>query len=220
MKQLFYGIGKSLGYFGYFGYFKNYCCWWYLLYLAVVLHACSAYKAHPGVANAGDYSNHYQSSLHSLNPHQSRPNTHPAVLQGVWPIKQVVQPWQGSADQERLQMVLQQYWGIPYSLGATGPDSLDCSSYVRHVYWHWKRVWLPRRAAWQMWEGAYVEPTALRMGDLLFFGTHCDSIEHVGIFLENNTFAHAAVSKGVSLATLNTYWQKKLCTQRRIIPLL
>ena len=50
----------------------------------------------------------------------------------------------------------------------------------------------------------------LRPGDLVFFNTSGRDISHVGVYLLNNKFVHAATSGGVMISDLNEkYWQPR-----------
>lgn len=57
-----------------------------------------------------------------------------------------------------------------------------------------------------------------RAGDLVFFkGGLFKTVNHVGIYLGNNKFVHAATKKGVSFATLDqTYYKERFVDVRRI----
>ncbi|MGC7094024.1 C40 family peptidase [Amycolatopsis lurida] len=71
--------------------------------------------------------------------------------------------------------------GKPYSYGATGPDSFDCSGLTKFV--HEKLgIELPRTSRDQRAAVATVDRSAMQPGDLIFFANSGGSVYHVGIF--------------------------------------
>ena len=59
----------------------------------------------------------------------------------------------------------------------------------------------------------------LQFGDLVFFNTTGRSPSHVGIYLEDDLFAHASVTYGVTISSLeSTYYRKRLVGARRVFP--
>jgi lipoprotein Spr len=56
----------------------------------------------------------------------------------------------------------------------------------------------------------------LREGDLLFYNTR-GGISHVGIYLQNNKFVHAASSGGVMISDIfDPYWMKRFMGVGRV----
>lgn len=93
--------------------------------------------------------------------------------------------------------------GSPYVFGASGYDGVyDCSSFAQFVYRSQGKS-LPRTAEAQF--NATRRVTDLRPGDLVFFqGTYKSGISHVGIYIGNNQFTHAAnARKGVITSSLS-----------------
>jgi cell wall-associated NlpC family hydrolase len=73
--------------------------------------------------------------------------------------------------------------GTPYIWGGEGPGGFDCSGLVQFSYAA-AGLALPRVAQDQYDAGAALAPDAsLVAGDLLFFGTGSQAVEHVGIYL-------------------------------------
>lgn len=81
------------------------------------------------------------------------------------------------------------FLGTPYVWGANGPESFDCSGFVRYVYSHFG-VSLSRTTYTQINEGSYVSRDDLQPGDLVFFGSGSDP-HHVGMYVGNNSYIHA-----------------------------
>ena len=98
------------------------------------------------------------------------------------------------------------YRGAPYRWGGRSPKSgFDCSGLVQAVYAKWG-IALPRSAGEQYHVGRAVAKNALQPGDLVFFkNTYKRGISHVGIYIGNGAFIHAATSrKGVMMSRLDT----------------
>jgi cell wall-associated NlpC family hydrolase len=101
--------------------------------------------------------------------------------------------------------IARRFLGTPYSYGASGTASFDCSGYVRYVY-ACCGVNLPRVASDQARAGRRV--SSLAPGDLVFFSDRSSGyITHVGIYIGNNSFIHASF-QGVTITSLDDPWYK------------
>jgi cell wall-associated NlpC family hydrolase len=97
------------------------------------------------------------------------------------------------------------YLGRPYVFGANGPQSFDCSSFVRYVF-RLHGYYLPRTAAAQSTYGKYVKAYNWRYGDLIFFrNTYKKGISHVGLYAGNKKIVHAWPKKGVVVTNFVAY---------------
>ncbi|RZQ60488.1 NlpC/P60 family protein [Amycolatopsis suaedae] len=74
--------------------------------------------------------------------------------------------------------------GKPYSYGATGPDAFDCSGLTQFVH-RQVGIELPRTSRDQRAALGHIDKSAMRPGDLVFFGNG-RSVYHVGIFAGDN----------------------------------
>ncbi|MBS3908872.1 MAG: C40 family peptidase [Actinobacteria bacterium] len=79
--------------------------------------------------------------------------------------------------------------GKPYSWGAGGPNSFDCSGLTRYVYGQ-LGVSLPHSSRAQYNSGRRVSRDDLQSGDLVFFARG-GTISHVGIYVGGGSFIHA-----------------------------
>lgn len=99
----------------------------------------------------------------------------------------------------------QKYLGCPYRAGGASPSGFDCSGFVYYVL---KQLGLsPYRTPSEQYQmGTSVEKTALRVGDLVFFGS--GRITHSGIYAGNGQFIHAPNSRStISYSDVTTgYW--------------
>jgi cell wall-associated NlpC family hydrolase len=84
--------------------------------------------------------------------------------------------------------------GVRYRFGGSDEvKGLDCAGFVRRVFQTSVGVELPRSAATQFRQGCAVSFTELQPGDLVFFrNTYKRGISHVGIYLGDSQFIHAA----------------------------
>jgi cell wall-associated NlpC family hydrolase len=98
-----------------------------------------------------------------------------------------------------------QYNGAAYVWGGESPDGFDCSGFVKYIYATAAGISLPHSASAQARYGVAVTKDELQPGDLVFFETYTSGISHVGIYIGNNQFIHAANSRsGVRITALGS----------------
>jgi cell wall-associated NlpC family hydrolase len=115
--------------------------------------------------------------------------------------------------------VSQRYLGVTYRYGGTNPSAgLDCSGFVQIVFAE-LGLKLPRTSALQFQAGIAVDRENLTEGDLVFFDTLGRGVSHVGIYLGDDQFIHAASNPGkVTISSLSEkYWQPKYLGARRVL---
>ena len=116
--------------------------------------------------------------------------------------------WNHPDEQKLLVKVALGFLGAPYRLGGYSVNGIDCSGFVKKIYQIFN-VELPRTAFDQSHLGMRVARDELAEGDLIFFNTR-RPVGHVGIYIGNNQFVHAASrKKGVRVDNLNTPYYKK-----------
>ena len=113
-----------------------------------------------------------------------------------------------------------QYLGYKYVSGGTSPSTgFDCSGFTYYVYKHFG-ITLSRTSTAQASNGIAVEKANLQAGDLVIFNNSSNSaIGHVGIYIGENNFIHAAnETKGiVTTSLLNSYYKARYVSARRVI---
>jgi lipoprotein Spr len=122
-------------------------------------------------------------------------------------------------DKETVVLLKRHYerWrGTPYSDGGMSTSGVDCSGFTVLAYRELFDLSLPRTAGEQAASGREVTREALKPGDLIFFSTGLWK-KHVGIYLADDQFIHASLSRGVTISSLDdSYWQEKYWQARRM----
>lgn len=111
------------------------------------------------------------------------------------------------------------FLGKPYQFGAKygRTDRFDCSSFVKYIYRNY--ITLPRASKDQAKAGKFVSKSNLRKGDLVFFDTSSSrpGIDHVAVYIGNGKLLHALPKGGVQIGNMNSYWNKRYVTARRVL---
>ena len=116
----------------------------------------------------------------------------------------------------RLFQYIDSWYGTPYCMGGSTKNCIDCSAFVQLFFSSIYGITLPRTARDQYKKSRRISRTKLQEGDLLFYNTR-GGISHVGIYLQNNRFVHAASSGGVMISDMfDPYWMRKFMGVGRI----
>ena len=111
--------------------------------------------------------------------------------------------------------------GIRYRYGGTSEKTgLDCSALVRNLFSKFN-LQLPRSSREQYQQGEKIDRENLQAGDLVFFSSGGKTPNHVGIYIGDNKFLHAArKAKKVIVSDLTKLWyEKRYLGARRIMDL-
>ncbi len=111
----------------------------------------------------------------------------------------------------------ERFVGIPYRWGGDNVvEGMDCSGFVRAVY-NLCGLSIPRTSRDQFKAGDLVTKDDLKDGDLVFFGSSADSINHVGIYVGDGKFVHAPRrGEEIRITAVNeSYFEKRFVGARR-----
>lgn len=126
---------------------------------------------------------------------------------------------EAGVEKQKLIDTIMKWLGTRYHFGGTSATGIDCSAFVREVYYVNGGISLPRTASEQSTVGVPIRSIDnLRFGDLIFFNTRRRvRVGHVGIYLGDNLFAHASSRFGVTISSLeSTYYNKRFIGARRL----
>ncbi len=120
---------------------------------------------------------------------------------------------------ESVEQEISKFFGLRYRLGGNGQGGIDCSALVQKVYADAFGVSLPRSSSEQSRAGDLEQVPAdeLKAGDLLFFGSKRKKVDHVGMYLSDGYFLHAARSEGVTISRLDhQHWKARFMFSKRM----
>jgi cell wall-associated NlpC family hydrolase len=112
---------------------------------------------------------------------------------------------------QRVVAIAESALGQPYVWAGNAPGGFDCSGFAQWVYSK-AGLAMPRRIPDQLALGTKVDPSGLQLGDLVAFkDTYHPGLSHVGIYVGDNRFEHAAdEAHGVTIGNLqDDYWKPR-----------
>ncbi len=112
-----------------------------------------------------------------------------------------------------------QFLGVRYRRsGVSEKSGFDCSGLVKSLFSKFN-IELPRTSREQYQQGEKIDRDNLEMGDLVFFSSKGTNPTHVGIYIGDNKFIHAALkAKQVIVSDLNKIWYSmRYLGARRVI---
>ena len=108
--------------------------------------------------------------------------------------------------------------GAKYVWGGASRGGFDCSGFMCYLFARQRGMKLPHSASAQARMGSPVSSDSLLAGDLVFFSTYRPGISHVGMYLGDGRFIHAANSRrDVRIDSLTQgYYANRMKAARRI----
>lgn len=124
----------------------------------------------------------------------------------------------GNITGSDLTRAINMYLGVPYKYGGMSKSGMDCSGFVTLIYRNVYNIELPRSSREQRRYGRRISIQRAKPGDLVFFRTgRFRRVNHVGIYVGANRFAHASLKHGVIYSSLtDEYYARRLSEVRRI----
>ncbi|NTV48564.1 MAG: peptidoglycan-binding protein [Geobacteraceae bacterium] len=143
-------------------------------------------------------------------------------LQPIVPKEDIEKPTPKTVSKERdmgaiAARTAERFVGIPYRWGGDNViEGMDCSGFVRAVY-NLCGLSIPRTSSDQFKAGESVSKADLMDGDLVFFGSSADKINHVGIYVGGGRFVHAPRrGEEIRVTEVNeSYFEKRFVGARR-----
>ena len=123
-------------------------------------------------------------------------------------------------NDNKLLELIDSWYGTKYKYGGDTRDGVDCSGFTRAFMLSYYDVNLTRNSAEMYDNSTHIKKKKLAQGDLVFFKTRGarSGITHVGIYLCNNKFVHAATSSGVIISDLDEdYYKARYAGAGRVV---
>lgn len=126
-------------------------------------------------------------------------NSGQVTIKNTWSIS--------TADEDRADLVksAMNLLGSRYQMGASDPQSgFDCSGLVKYLMKEYAGLELPRTSREQACQGTDRAADALRVGDLITFGSSLGAVNHAGIYIGDGRMIHGdGTGKGVAVCVWN-----------------
>lgn len=104
---------------------------------------------------------------------------------------------------KQLYRFITDWTGVQYRLGGLDKRGIDCSGFALLLQKDIYGNELPRRSRDQADVIKEKSMTNLNEGDLIFFSFGGGTVDHVGVYLNNNFFVHASTTRGVVVDDLS-----------------
>ncbi len=104
---------------------------------------------------------------------------------------------------KELYKFITEWTGVKYQLGGLDKRGIDCSGFTYLVQRDIYGKQLPRRSRDQATVVKNQNLAQLKEGDLIFFAFGGNEIDHVGIYLNGDSFVHASPSRGIIVEDLS-----------------
>ncbi len=109
----------------------------------------------------------------------------------------------------RLYSTVNEWIGTPYRYGGDSRSGIDCSGFTGKIFNSVYNLSLAQNSAAIFDKSIPLNRSELKEGDFVFFKISKGRVSHVGVYLGNDKFAHASVSRGVMISDLNEAYYKR-----------
>ncbi len=114
------------------------------------------------------------------------------------------------SNNKKLIQTVTKWVGTPYSYGSSSRKGTDCSGFVTSIYKEVYGIDLSRSSNSMFQDVQRIRKDSIRTGDLVFFRRGPKQpIYHVGIYLKEGKFIHAATNGGVKVNSLQEAYYRK-----------
>ena len=135
---------------------------------------------------------------------------------------QSMSPNESLEARQKMIIYSKQFVGVPYVYGGASRSGMDCSGFIFTVANDALGIKLPRSSAGLYSSVRIIKDSEKEPGELVFFKTAGSKISHVGLYMGNNQFIHAASdgpNTGVIISSLKeSYWSRTYAGAGRFLP--
>lgn len=117
--------------------------------------------------------------------------------------------YDSACSQVELYREVYSWLGVRYRYAGLTKRGVDCAGFVKNICNSVYGTKLSGSAIDHFKKCIPIEKNELEEGDLVFFKINNTQISHVGLYLGNGKFAHAAVHGGVTISDLNEKYYNK-----------
>jgi len=104
---------------------------------------------------------------------------------------------------------IERYLGVPYLLGGTTHDGIDCSGLTQRYYSQVRGAVIPRHSSDQWKAGKHVGEEERAAGDIVNLRHREKTVDHVAIFFNPDEVLHACLDrKGVALESIDVIQER------------
>lgn len=185
--------------------------------VTIILNSCAASSYSERYGN--NYTNETPSANENLEDEITEPIVSATIEESEYIINKLSSVTGINTKKEKFLHELVSFLNTPYEYGGQSRTGIDCSAFTQKVFKNSLNVSIPRtaREQYKTWQ-IFNDENKLKFGDLIYFDTSTRYFPgHVGIYLDDNLFAHASSSHGVIVSSLtNDYYRTRFVGANRV----
>lgn len=189
--------------------------------IAIILNSCasSSYSERYGNNSINETPSEAPSDNEYLEDEINGPIVSATLEESEYIINKLSNVTGTNTKKEKFLHELVSFLNTPYHYGGQTRAGIDCSAFTQKVFKNSLNVTIPRtaREQYKTWQ-TFNDENELKFGDLIYFDTSTRYFPgHVGIYLDDNLFAHASSSHGVIVSSLsNDYYKSRFVGANRV----